>query len=337
MRPLHRALVVSLFAVGVSGVAACGGGDGGRLTIYSGRSEELVGPLLEQFSDQTGIGIDVLYGDSADLARQIDEEGASTPADVFYSQAPGPLGFLDGHERFDALPAQILDQVPEAYRAADGDWVGVSARVRTLVYDPTRFSEDELPSSVLDLVDPEYKGRVGVAPTNASFQDFVSYLRATLGDEDTAGFLAGLAANDARTYPNNLAIVEAVGRGEIDFGLVNHYYALEASAQDSSLHVANHFFPAGDPGSVVLVSGVGMLTGTEMSAEAQQFISFLLTEQAQQYFAEETYEYPLVPGVDPVEGQPPLNEVAGVVADLGALGQSFSTTLEMIEASGLTG
>jgi iron(III) transport system substrate-binding protein len=337
MRPTHRAVLIPLLALGVTVLAACGGDDGGRLTIYSGRSEELVGPLLDQFSDETGIGIDVLYGDSADLARQIDEEGANTPADVFYSQAPGPLGYLDAADRFETLPAEILDLVPEAYRDADGEWVGVSARVRTLVYDPTRLSDDELPSSVLDLVDSAYEGRVGLAPTNASFQDFVSYLRAALGDEQTSAFLEGLAANGARTYPNNLAIVEAVGRGEIDLGLVNHYYALEASAQDASLSVANHFFPAGDPGSVVLVSGAGALAGTEMSDEAEQFIAFLLSPEAQQYFAEETLEYPLVPGVEAVEGQPPLDEVAGVVADLGAMGDSFASTIELIEASGLTG
>jgi iron(III) transport system substrate-binding protein len=337
MRPIHRAVLLPLLSLGVVALAACGGDGGGRLTIYSGRSEELVGPLLEEFSNETGIGIDVLYGDSADLARQIDEEGANTPADVFYSQAPGPLGYLDAADRFETLPAEILDLVPEAYRAADGDWVGVSARVRTVVYDPTQLSEDEIPSSVLDLVDPAYEGRVGLAPTNASFQDFVSYLRAALGDEETSAFLEGLAANGARTYPNNLAIVEAVGRGEIDFGLVNHYYALEASAQDASLDVANHFFPAGDPGSVVLVSGAGVLAGTGMSDEAQQFIAFLLSPEAQQYFAEETLEYPLVPGVEPVDGQPPLDQVAGVIADLGALGESFATTLELIEASGLTG
>ena len=307
------------------------------LTVYSGRSEELVAPLIDKFREETGIKVEVLYSDSADLARQIEQEGNDSPADVFFSQAPGPLGFLDDLDTFSPLPADLLELVPAKDRSPAGDWMGVSGRVRTLVFDPQRTPESTLPASVLDLAKPEFTGRIGVAPTNASFQDFVSYLRILLGDDKTLLFLDGLVENGARTYPNNLTIVEAVGRGEIDVGLVNNYYNLELRAQDSSLTTENYFFPDGDPGSLVLVSGVGILKSADSRPEAERFIEFLLERSSQQYFADETFEFPLLAGVSPAGGQPPIDEVGSADANLAQLGQRLGSTIAMIESSGLTG
>ncbi len=171
VRRLLLALPVLLALAG--GLAACSS-DEDRLTIYSGRNSELLGPLLEQFSEETGIGIDVRYGQSADLALLIGEEGDRSPADVFISQSPGAEGYLDEQGLLAELPASVLDLVPEASRAADGSWVGLSARFRTLVYDSDTVDEADLPESVLDLVDPQYEGQVAVAPENGSFQDFVT-------------------------------------------------------------------------------------------------------------------------------------------------------------------
>ncbi len=318
-------------------LASCGGDDGERLTIYSGRTEELIGPLLDQFADESGIEVDVLYGDSGDVALQLDAEGDETPADVFLSQAPGPLGFLDAADRFQALPDTVLDQVDERYRADDGQWVGVSARARVLVYDPTRTPEDTLPTSVLDLADPEYAGRVGIAPPNASFQDWIGALRLEIGDSETAAFLDALQANDVQTYPNNIAIIDAVDRGEIDFGLVNHYYLLELKEQDPDLAVENHFFPADDPGSLVLVSGVATLDTTDQPDEAAEFVEYLLSTEAQQYLAEQTREFPLAGGVEPTSDLPPLADVAAATVDLSSLGAGFASTRQMIEDAGLQG
>jgi iron(III) transport system substrate-binding protein len=318
-------------------LAACGGDDGERLTIYSGRTEELIGPLLDEFADESGIQIDVLYGDSGDVALQLDAEGDETPADVFLSQAPGPLGFLDVAGRFQPLSDTVLDQVDEQYRASDGEWVGVSARARVLAYDPSRTPEDTLPGSVLDLTDPQYAGRVGVAPPNASFQDWVGALRTEIGDDETSAFLEGLVANDVQTYPNNIAIIDAVDRGEIDFGLVNHYYVLELREQDPDLAVENHFFPADDPGSLVLVSGVAVLDTTDRADEAEQFVEFLLSTEAQEYLAEQTREFPLAGGVQPVGDLPPVADVAAASVDLSSLGEAFATTRQMIEDAGLQG
>ena len=317
------------------GVAACGGDEGAKLTVYSGRSEELIAPVVDRFIEETGIEVEVLYSDSGDLARQIEQEGDDSPADLFFSQAPGPLGFLDDLDAFAALPEPLLELVPEEYESASGDWIGISGRVRVLVYDPEDTPESSLPASVLDLASPDFTGRIGVAPTNASFQDFISYLRIAIGDDKALQFLNGLAENGARTYPNNLTIVEAVGRGEIDVGLVNNYYNMELRAQDSSLTTENHYFPAGDPGSLVLVSGAAVLKTADHVDEAQRFIEFMLTQSSQEYFAQETFEFPLIEGVDPAGGQAPLADLASVSTDLTLLGQRLGSTISMIEGSGL--
>jgi len=310
----------------------------GELTVYSGRNEELVGPLLEQYASQTGVDIAIDYGgDSATMARQISEEGDASPADVFFSQAPGPLAFLGEQGRLDTLPDSVLDKVPEQYRAADGTWVGASGRVRVLVHDPERTPADTLPASVFDLIKPEYRGKLGIAPSNASFQDFVSYLRIAIGEDETMAFLEGLVDNDVRTYPNNVAIVEAVDSGEIDMGLANHYYVLELLAQDESLTTRNHYFPAEDPGAIILVAGASVLDTADDPELASQFVEFLVSECAQRYFVDVTKEFSVIPGVQPPGDERPLEAVGGEVADLAELGAGFESTADLIAESGLEG
>ena len=336
---LVRAIVAaSAVALAASARGACssGGGDD-RLTIYSGRQEELIGPLLEDFSDETGIGVDVRYGDSADLALLIDEEGDRSPADVFLSQSPGAVGFLDADDRLGELPADLLDRVAPSFRAEDGHWVGISGRVRVLVYNTDLVSEADLPASVFDLTQDGYRGEVGIAPTNASFQDFVTAMREVVGDDRTLAWLEGMEANDSPTYANNIAIVEAVGRGEIPFGLVNHYYNEEVLAEDPDAPSANHLFISGDIGSLVLVTAAAVLdTAGNRRDDAGRLVRFLLSREAQEFYAEETLEDPLVEGVDPVvEGLPPLSEIESPELDLGSLGGQLTRTKELIEQSGL--
>ncbi len=168
-----------------------------------------------------------------------------------------------------------------------------------LVYNPEIVDPAELPDTVLDLVQPEWKGRIGVAPSNASFQDFVSAMRIRLGDDATAAWLDGIADNDALTFPNNNAIVAAVGRGEIDVGLVNHYYLYQALADDPEFSGVNYDFPTDDIGSLVIVTGAAMIESTDNEDEAVELIRFLLEDEAQRYFSDETFEYPLATGVEP--------------------------------------
>jgi iron(III) transport system substrate-binding protein len=321
-----------------STAVACQGDGGPRVTIYSGRTQELVAPILERFAEETGISVDVRYGDSADLALLVDEEGDQTPADVFLSQSPGAIGYLDSERLLRELPASVLDQVPERFRASDGDWVGISGRVRVLVYNSDAVSPDELPSSVFDMSDPRFRGNVGIAPPNASFIDFVTGMRELVGDDRTLEWLEGMRANDVQTYANNIAIVDAVNRGEIDFGLVNHYYNEQAKAEDPSLVSVNHVVPDGDVGALILVTAAGVLDASTHTEDAERLVDFLLSEEAQEFFAEETFEYPLAAGVEPaVADLPPLDEIASPSLDLASLGGRFRTTRDLIDRAGLGG
>ncbi|MGQ0805292.1 MAG: iron ABC transporter substrate-binding protein [Actinomycetota bacterium] len=334
-----RRVLLSLLALALAAPAltSCSGGGGDRLTIYSGRQQELILPLLEDFSDETGIGIDVRYGDSADLALLIDEEGSRSPADVFLSQSPGAVGFLEGDGRLEKLPHGTLDEVDERFRSADGRWVGISGRVRVLVYNTETVDPADLPQSVFDLTDPQYQGDVGIAPTNASFQDFVTGMRELVGDDRTLEWLGGMEANGSPTYANNIAIVEAVGRGEIPFGLVNHYYNEEVKVEDPDAPSANYLFPEGDVGSLVLVTAAAVLdTAGDRRGDAEELVRFLLSRRGQEFYAEETLEYPLAAGVEPaVEDLPPLEEIEAPALDLSRLGRGLLRTKELIEQSGL--
>ena len=277
---------------------------GGELTIYSGRSEELVGPLLDCFGERSDVDVTVRYAGSEELALQISEEGDSTGADVFFSQTSGALGFLEGEGRLVELPAATLDQVAEEYRSPAGS-VGRHVRSRPGASCTTPRPSTTPSSRPRSTTCSTRRGRAGsaVAPSNASFQDFIAAMILERGEEETAAFLEGLVALDPRIEANNVAIVDAVGRGEVDAGLVNHYYGVLALKEDPTLPIANHFFPQGDLGSFVLVAGAGILdAGEDHQEQAQAFVDFLLSTPAQEYFATETGEYPLAGGVAPPEG-----------------------------------
>ncbi len=346
-----RRTLAALAAAGLLATAACGGGDdstsgtgaqastsGDELVVYSGRNENLVGPLLEQFTEATGVEVTARYGGSAELAAQLLEEDDRTPADVFLSQDAGALGALQEVDGLAALPAASLSKVPARYRSKDGHWVGVSGRSRVLIYNPDLVSEGELPRTVFDLTGPQYKGKVAYAPTNASFQSFVTGMRVSVGEQRTRAFLEGLKANDPKAYEGNSPIVDAVDEGEIPFGLVNHYYLYEKAAEAGGMDevtARNHLFAPGDPGNLVNVAGVGILEGKQ-SADAQTFVDFLLGKQAQTYFAEQTKEFPLIEGVPAeVPGMPSLEALQGPQVDLSEL-ESLDETLALLDEVGLT-
>jgi iron(III) transport system substrate-binding protein len=322
-----------LFAVAAA-PAGCGGGSDGPLTIYSGREEELVAPLFDIFTEETGIEVEVRYGDSAELAATIAEEGANSPAAVFFAQDPGSLGAVES--LLAELPPGILDRVDPRFRDDEGRWVGTSGRSRVIAYNTEALSEDEVPDSVFDLIHPRWKGRIGIAPTNASFQAFVTAMRLSEGDERTRQWLLDLKELEPKEYEKNTPIVEAVAAGEIALGLVNHYYLYLVKQEQPDAPVANHFLEAGDPGALVSVAGAAVLSSSDQEDDARRFVEFLLSDSGQRFYVEEAEEaeYPLVEGIEPKEGLPPLAELEGPDVDLTSFGAEHEATIELLRETG---
>lgn len=289
------------------------------LVIYSGRRESLVGPIIDQFEQATGIDVEVRYGDTAELAGVLLEEGTSSPADIFYAQDPGGLGAVQAAGLLAKLPAGTLEQVPERFASETGEWVGISGRARTVVYNTEAITDPavQLPEDLWGFTDPEWKGRLGWAPTNGSFQAMVTAMRAIWGDEKTRDWLQGIQANEPMVFESNTPTVAAVGAGEVDVGFVNHYYLFRfLSEEGDDFNARNYFLPGGGPGSLIMVSGAGILKSAANQENAQKFIDFLLSVPGQQYFAAQTFEYPLVEGVNTIAGLPPLAELDEQAVDI---------------------
>jgi len=306
-------------------------GSAGNVTIYSGRSEGLVADLIDKFERTTGIDAEVRYGNTAELAAQILEEGENSPADVYFSQDAGALGALAQQNLLAPLAEDVLNRVDSRFRSPDGLWTGASARARVLVYNTDLLLTTELPASVLDLVDPVWKGRVGWAPTNASFQTFVTALRVLEGEDVARSWLEGMIANETVTFEGNGQIVAAVAAGELPTGLTNHYYLYEIQAEEGPQPIANYFFPAGDIGSLVNIAGAAVLKTAANATQANAFVDFLLSPVAQTYFAQQTAEYPLIADIPTVEGLTPLAEVRGPEIDLTNLADLQGTLMLLTE------
>lgn len=309
------------------------------LVIYSGRSEELVGPIIERFEEAAGITVQVRYGDTAELAAQLLEEGDKSPAHVFFAQDAGALGAVAKEGLLYELEGEILEQVDERFRSAEGHWVGISGRARAVVYNTDTLTEADIPASILDFTDPTWKGKLGWAPTNGSFQAFVTALRVEKGDDVARDWLEGIKANEAKVFDGNNPIVAAVINGELEAGFVNHYYLLRQEAEaGKDLPAANYIYKNGDPGALVNVAGVGMLQSVADDEDAHEaaeaFIAFLLEREAQEYFATETFEYPLVAGVTGSQGLVPLSEIQTPDIDLSDLAD-LEGTLEMLRDVGV--
>ena len=301
------------------------------LTVYSGRSQTLVHPLLVGFGEQIGIDIRVKYAGSASTAATLLEEGNNTPADVVFMQDPGSLGILADSGMLAQIPQETLDKVDPRFRSPAGLWIGTSGRARTIIYNTDAIDPvADLPPSILDFTAPEWRGRVGWAPRNGSFQAFVTSLRLQLGDDAAREWLIGMRDNDAVDYPNNVTTVLAAAAGEVDVGFVNHYY-LERFLEEhgEGFGARNHYIGNGDPGALVLVAGVGILQASENKDVAEEFVEFLLAAPAQTYFAQEIKEYPVSAGVEPEGDLPALGSLDPPDVDLGNL-SDLEGTLKLL-------
>lgn len=307
----------------------------GTLTIYSGRSEELVGPLIDRFEQESGLKVEIRYGETAGLAATILEEGANSPADVYFAQDAGALGALAEAGRLVQLPESILSQVEPRFRSPQGNWVGTSGRARVVVYNTNRLSETDLPDDIFGFCAPEWKGRLGWAPTNGSFQAFVTALRVIEGEDRAREWLSCIKANEPLVYPGNMPIVAAVGAGEIDAGFVNHYYLYRFLEEEGEAFPARNYYPrAGGVGAMVNVAGAAILDTSDNRQAAEAFVNFLLGHEAQEYFNTETNEYPLAGNVTLNPLLPPLSQIKTPDLNLNDL-EDLPGTLELLQELGI--
>jgi iron(III) transport system substrate-binding protein len=329
------AVVLALFATLLSGCSSSNeqATEVTELTVYSGRSEEFIAPFFAEWEAQSGITLNIRYGDSAELAAQILEEGSNSPADLFLSQDAGSLGAVAAAGLFTQLRDEIAAAIPAQYVAANRNWVGVTGRARVFAYAPDRVKV--LPQSIADLTKPEYKNQVGIAPTNASFQAFLTALIESKGADFAKSWLKGLQANGVKIYPKNSAIVEAIDKGEISIGLVNHYYIWEVSeGLGRAINVKNGFFAPGDLGNLINVSGAGVLASSTKYAAAEDLINFLTSASSQAKFVSETHEYSLISGAAAPTDVPALDLIGAPAVDLATL-KNIKATQDLLIEVGL--
>lgn len=338
--PLFKrsALIATVLALFAAILTGCSSSDEQatevtELTIYSGRSEEFIAPFFAQWQAQSGITLNIRYGDSAELAAQILEEGGNSPADLFLSQDAGSLGAVSEAGLFTQLSDQIATAIPANFVAANRNWVGVTGRARVFAFAPDRVKV--LPQSVTDLTKSEYKNQIGIAPTNASFQAFVTALIENKGADFAKGWLEGLKKNGAKIYAKNSAIVEAIDKGEISIGLVNHYYIWEVSeGLGRAINVKNGFFTAGDLGNLINISGAGVLASSKKYAAAEDLINYLTSAPTQAKFVTDTHEYSLISGAPAPADLPALEQIGAPTVDLNAL-KNIKTTQDLLIEVGL--
>jgi iron(III) transport system substrate-binding protein len=294
-------------------LSACGSSsdDGTTITLYNGQHEQTTARLVSAFEKQTGIKVKVRSGDEAELGNQIIQEGASSPADVFYTENTPVLEALRERGLLARVASSTLASVPSRYNSAQGDWLGVSGRVSVLVYNTSQLAPSQLPGSILELSQPKFKGKLGFAPSETDFQPLITSIIKRDGRPAAESWLKGLKAN-GKIYPDNETVVAQVNNGESALGPINHYYwyRLRAEVGQDSVHSNLHYYAPYDPGNLLNVSGAAVLKSSSHQAAAQRFLAFLVSESGQQALAHShSYEYPLRPGVSPAPGVRPLDEI----------------------------
>lgn len=353
VRHTRRTIGALAAAAAMAVLAACGGSsnttdesgtatddttavtiDGTSITVYSGRNETLVQPLIDEFTAATGVTVNVRYGDSGELAALLLTEGSASPADVYFGQDAGALGAIEEAGLFATLPDETLSLVEPGFRSVNGGWVGASGRARVIVYNPELVPTP--PASLDDLLNVQWKGKIGYAPTNASWQSFVTALRIIRGEEGAEKWLTGFAANEPVAYEKNGVVRDAVNSGEVAMGLINHYYLYEKISKEGADAVVarNHYLRDGDAGSLVNVAGAGILATSANPAGAQAFIDHLLGRSGQEYFSNTTFEYPLVIGIPANTELPALDELNAPAIDLADL-KSLEATQDLLARVGL--
>jgi iron(III) transport system substrate-binding protein len=334
VRCLAAGVVTALLAAGCS--TASGSGSGSQtITLYNAQHEQTTDALITAFTAQTGIKVKVRSDGEDVLTAQLEQEGSKSPADVFYTENSPWLAQLDEKHLLAPIDPATLQQVPASDSASTGDWIGVSARVSVLVYNTDKLKASQLPTSILDLADPKWKGKLELAPAETDFWPIVSSVAKAYGDAKALTWLKGLKSNAAPndTIPDNETVVSDVNKGTNDMGLINHYYfyRLQAEIGKPAMHAALSFFAPHDPGYVLNISGAAVLKSSKHQAAAQKFVAFITSAAGQTILAKsDSFEYPIGAHVAANPELPPFAQLqpnSFSVAELGT-GADAKTLLQ---------
>jgi iron(III) transport system substrate-binding protein len=303
------------------------------ITLYSGRIAAAIGGAVDIYEADADRDVQVRFAETGDLAATLVEEGSNSPADVFFAQEPGAIGAVADQGLLAQLPDDILERVPPRFRDPEGRWVGITGRARILAYADD-IPRSTLPESPLELAEPEWQGRVGWAPVTDSLQQYVTALRLEYGDEIARQWVEDMVANDAIDYPNNVAVRDAIANGEVDVGLLNHYYVAQAIAAEGPGYPVEVYFPPKGLGSLLLLTSAGVLESSERKDEAFDFIRSLLGPESQRFFTSSSKEYPLALGVEPDPTlRVPLDRIPVPRGDLNDIGE-VQATIELMQEAG---
>lgn len=321
---LRAGFLAGALALSICLLASCGGSSAESITLYSGQHPQTTDSLVAGFEKATGITVNVRSDDEDTLADEIVTEGSNSPADVIYTENSPPLEYLQAKGLLAPVDRTTLASTPSRYDSPQGDWLGVSTRVSVLIYDPTLITSAQLPTSVLQMADPKYKGKLALAAGETDFQPIVTSVARAYGQVAALNWLSGLKANaGSHVYPNNETVVDQVNRGAVTFGLVNQYYwyRMRDELGAGNVHSKITYFAPRDPGYVIDLSGVAILKSSTHKTAAQRFLAFMVGRQGQQIIAHSTsFEYPIASGVSPGAAETPFDQLrpnAITVSDLG--------------------
>ena len=312
-----------------------GSGDKVTLTLYNAQHEDLMKLMVADFTNQTGIKVNMRNGEDFQLGNQLVQEGDASPADVFVTENSPAMSLVDSKGLFAKVDAAALAQVPTKFAATDKGWVGFAARSTVFAYNPAQLKGADLPASIMDLAKPQWKGKVGLSPAGADFQAIVSAVLALKGEPATAAWLKGLKEN-ARIYQDNGPIMKAINAGEIQSGVIYHYYWYKDQAESgaNSNNVQLHFFGNQDPGAFLSISGAGVIKSSKHQAEAQQLVKYLNSPAGQQVLADsKALEYPIGNGATANKALKPLSELSPPTVDVTTL--NGPKVVELMQQAGL--
>jgi iron(III) transport system substrate-binding protein len=340
------AAAVACGSLGAGLLTGCGSSGSnspnGSITVYSGQHEQTANGLAAAFEKQTGITVNIRSDDEGTLADLIALQGSHSPADVFYTENSPPLEYLQEKGLLSPVSSSTLASATARYNSPAGDWVGVSARVSVLIYDPALIAKDQLPTGVLQLADPKYQGKLALAASETDFQPIVTSVTKTYGQAAALSWLEGIKSNAAsHSVPDNETLVNDVNRGQVAFGLINEYYwyRLKAEIGASAMHSQITYFAPRDPGYVIDVSGAAVLKSSKHAAAAQKFLAFLVSRPGQEIIGrasgnEQSYEYPLGSGVTTSAPETPFSQLQPNAISIADLGDG-SAAIALLHQAGL--